>query len=307
MIHSGDMVDLLKAGARILENACGPCIGMGLAPKSNAISLRTFNRNFLGRSGTKSAQAYLVSPETAAVSAIKGKLTDPRSFGSLPDIKMPDKFFVNDNMIIPPLPPEKAKDVEIIRGPNIKPLPEFTPLADKLSGTVLLKVEDDITTDHIMPAGAKILPLRSNIPEISKFVFNVIDETFHSRSLEKGGGFIVGGENYGQGSSREHAAIAPKYLGLKAVIVKSFARIHLANLVNFGIIPLTFVNKEDYNTVEQGDMLEIDLSSINSGRVNLRNLTKNSEIPLSHSLSNIEVEILKAGGKLPFIKSKHTN
>ena len=307
MIHSGDMVDLLKAGARILENACGPCIGMGLAPKSDAISLRTFNRNFLGRTGTKSAQAYLVSPETAAVSAIRGKLTDPRSFGALPEIKMPDKFFVNDNMIIPPLPPEKAKDVKIIRGPNIKPLPEFTPLTDKLSGSILLKVEDDITTDHIMPAGANILPLRSNIPEISKFVFNVIDETFHSRSLEKGGGFIVGGENYGQGSSREHAAIAPKYLGLKAVIVKSFARIHLANLVNFGIIPLTFVNKEDYNNVEQGDMLEIDLSSINSGKVNLRNLTKNSEIPLSHSLSNTEVEILKAGGKLPFIKSKHVN
>jgi aconitate hydratase len=307
MIHSGDMVELLKAGARILENACGPCIGMGLAPKSDAVSLRTFNRNFLGRSGTKSAQAYLVSPETAAVSAIKGKLTDPRSFGTLPEIKMPDKFSVNDNMIIPPLPPEKAKDVEIVRGPNIKPLPEFNPLPDKLSGTVLLKLEDDITTDHIMPAGAKILPLRSNIPEISKFVFNVVDETFHSRSLEKGGGFIVGGENYGQGSSREHAAIAPKYLGLKAVIVKSFARIHLANLVNFGIIPLTFVNKEDYNGVEQGDMFEIDLSTITSGNVTLKNLTKNSEIPLMHSLSETEIEILKAGGKLPFIKLKHTN
>ncbi|MHA2282424.1 MAG: aconitate hydratase, partial [Promethearchaeota archaeon] len=260
MIHSGDMIDLLKSGARILENACGPCIGMGLAPKSNAVSLRTFNRNFLGRSGTKSAQAYLVSPETAAVSAIKGKLTDPRSFGSLPTIEMPDKFHVNDNMIIPPLPPEKARDIEIVRGPNIKPLPEFKPLPVKLSGTVLLKVEDDITTDHIMPAGAKILPLRSNIPEISKFVFNILDESFHTRSLEKGGGFIVGGENYGQGSSREHAAIAPKYLGLKAVIVKSFARIHLANLVNFGIVPLTFVNKEDYNKVERDDMFEIDLT-----------------------------------------------
>ncbi|MHA1915873.1 MAG: aconitate hydratase, partial [Promethearchaeota archaeon] len=185
------------------------------------------------------------------------------------------------------------------------PLPEFNPLPDKLVGEVLLKVEDDITTDHIMPAGAKILPLRSNIPEISKFVFNVLDESFHDRSLEKGGGFIVGGENYGQGSSREHAAIAPKYLGLKAVIVKSFARIHLANLVNFGIIPLTFTNKSDYDKIEQGDQFEIDLTTINSGSVTLKNLTKGNEIPLSHSLSETEIEVLKAGGKLTFIKQKH--
>jgi len=238
---------------------------MGLAPKSDAITLRTFNRNFLGRSGTKSAQAYLVSPETAAVSAIEGKITDPRSFGKLPKIEMPKKFLVNDNMIIPPLPPEKAKDIEIIRGPNIKPLPEFLPLAEKIEGELLLKLEDDITTDHIMPAGAKILPLRSNIPEISKYVFNVVDENFHNRSLEKGGGFLVGGENYGQGSSREHAAIAPKYLGVKAVIVKSFARIHLANLVNFGIVPLTFVNKEDYNKIDQGDLFELDMRAIETG------------------------------------------
>ena len=307
MIHSGDMIDLLQAGARILENACGPCIGMGLAPKSNAVSLRTFNRNFLGRSGTKSAQAYLVSPETAAVSALTGKLTDPRSFDSLPEIKMPVKFFVNDNMIIPPLPSEKAKDVNIVRGPNIKPLPEFKPLPDKLSGEVLLKVEDDITTDHIMPAGARILPLRSNIPEISKFVFNVVDETFPERSLEKGGGFVIGGENYGQGSSREHAAIAPKYLGLKAVIVKSFARIHLANLLNFGIVPLTFENKNDFTNIEQGDKVEIDLTTINSGKVNLKNLTKNTIFSLTHSLSDTELEILKAGGKLTYIKQKQAN
>ncbi|MHA1986814.1 MAG: aconitate hydratase [Promethearchaeota archaeon] len=305
MIHSGDLIDLLKAGARILENACGPCIGMGHAPKSDAVSLRTFNRNFLGRSGTKSAQAYLVSPETAAVSAIKGKLTDPRTFGSLPEITMPNKFFVNDNMIIPPLPIEKSKEIKIVRGPNIKPLPNFNPLSDKLVGEVLLKVEDDITTDHIMPAGAKILPLRSNIPEISKFVFNVLDETFPERALEKGGGFVIGGENYGQGSSREHAAIAPKYLGLKAVIVKSFARIHLANLINFGIVPLTFVSKDDFNNIEQGDKFEIDLTTINSGNVTLRNLTKNSEISLTHSLSETELEILQAGGKLTFIKQKH--
>jgi aconitate hydratase len=305
MIHSGEMAYLVEAGARILENACGPCIGMGLAPKSNAVSLRTFNRNFLGRSGTKSANAYLVSPETAAMAAIEGKITDPRKFGKLPKIDMPKKFMVNDNMIIPPLLPEEAKNVQIVRGPNIKPLPEFNPIPNKLEGEVLLKVEDDITTDHIMPAGAKILPLRSNIPEISKYVFNVVDEKFHERSLEAGGGFIVGGENYGQGSSREHAAIAPKYLGIKAVIVKSFARIHLANLVNFGIVPLTFVNKEDYKTIDQGDKFEIDLTKLDSGKVILKNLTKNSEIELTHSLSENDVKELKAGGKLTLIKQKY--
>ncbi len=306
MIESGEMGYLIQAGARILENACGPCIGMGLAPKTNAISLRTFNRNFLGRSGTKSANAYLVSPEVAAMAAIEGKVTDPRKFGKLPDFDMPKKFNINDNMIVPPLPPEEAKKIEIIRGPNIKPLPEFNPLPDKLEGEVLLKVEDDITTDHIMPAGAKILPLRSNIPEISKFVFNVLDESFHDRSLEKGGGFIIGGENYGQGSSREHAAIAPKYLGIKAVIVKSFARIHLANLVNFGIVPLTFVNKEDYDKIEPGDSFEIELTTIKTGKVSLKNITKNLEIELAHSLSEKGLEELMAGGKLTLIKQKHT-
>jgi aconitate hydratase len=210
-------------------------------------------------------------------------------------------------MIIQPLPPDEAKKVEIVRGPNIKPLPEFNPIPDKLEGEVLLKVEDDITTDHIMPAGAKILPFRSNIPEISKFVFNVIDEKFHDRSLEKGGGFIVGGENYGQGSSREHAAIAPKYLGIKAVIVKSFARIHLANLVNFGIVPLTFTNKEDYNKIDQGDRFEIDLSRLDSGKATLKNLTKNTEFEVTHSLSEKNLEELKAGGKLTLIKQKYTN
>ena len=307
MIHSGEMAYLVEAGARILENACGPCIGMGLAPKTDAVSLRTFNRNFLGRSGTKSANAYLVSPETAAMAAIEGTITDPRKFGKLPKIDMPKKFMVNDNMIIPPLPPEEGKRVEIVRGPNIKPLPEFNPIPEKLEGEVLLKVEDDITTDHIMPAGAKILPLRSNIPEISKFVFSVIDEKFHDISLEKGGGFIVGGDNYGQGSSREHAAIAPKYLGIKAVIVKSFARIHLANLINFGIVPLTFINKEDYNKIERGDQFEIDLTTLETGSITLKNITKNTEIPLTHSLSQTEIEELKAGGKLTLIKQKHTN
>lgn len=305
MITSGEMAYLVESGARILENACGPCIGMGLAPKTDAVTLRTFNRNFLGRSGTRSAQSYLVSPETAAASALTGKLTDPRSIGKPPKIDMPKKFIVNDNMIIPPLPPEKAKDVNIIRGPNIKPLPEFNPLPKKLEGEVLLKVEDDITTDHIMPAGAKILPLRSNIPEISKFVFIDVDESFHDRSLERNGGFIIGGENYGQGSSREHAAIAPKYLGLKAVIVKSFARIHLANLVNFGIVPLTFGNKDDYNKIDQGDKFEIDLTTLETGKLILKNLSKSIEIPLTHSLSETEIEVLEAGGKLPHIKQKH--
>jgi aconitate hydratase len=304
MIKSGEFAYLVEAGARILENACGPCIGMGLAPKTDAVSLRTFNRNFLGRSGTESAQIYLVSPETAAASAIEGKITDPRAFGKLPKIEMPKKFIVNDNMIIPPLPPEKAKGVEIVRGPNIKPLPEFNPLSDKLTGEVLLKVEDDITTDHIMPAGAEILPLRSNIPEISKYVFRVIDQKFHDRALEKGGGFIIGGENYGQGSSREHAAIAPKYLGIKAVIVKSFARIHLANLVNFGIVPLTFINKEDYEKIESGDKLEVDLSTIKTGKVQMKDTLKGIEVELTHSLSEQDLEELMAGGKLTLIKQK---
>ncbi|MFX0010281.1 MAG: aconitate hydratase, partial [Candidatus Hermodarchaeota archaeon] len=305
LAQTGELAHLVQAGVRILENTCGPCIGMGLAPKSDAISLRTFNRNFLGRSGTKSAQVYLVSPETAAMAAIEGKVTDPRKFGKMPKFEMPEKFFVNDNMIIPPLPPDKAKSVEIIRGPNIKPLPEFKPLPEKLEGEILLKVEDDITTDHIMPAGANILPLRSNIPEISKFVFNVIDDSFPKRSQEKGGGFIIGGDNYGQGSSREHAAIAPKYLGVKAVVVKSFARIHLANLVNFGIVPLTFANKEDYTKFEQGDKIQIDLSTLETGKVKLKNTTKNIEVELSHSLSPKDVEELKAGGKLTLIKQKH--
>ena len=217
---------------------------------------------------------------------------------------MPEKFMVNDNMIISPKTGNES--IEIVRGPNIKPLPEFNPLPDKLEGEVLLKVEDDITTDHIMPAGAKILPLRSNIPEISKFVFNLVDPTFPDRSLEKQGGFIVGGDNYGQGSSREHAAIAPKYLGLKAVIVKSFARIHLANLVNFGIVPLTFANKDDYAKVEQGDKIEIDLTTLESGNVALKNLTKSADGLKSQKEIHLMIKVLKAGGKLPFIKQKHS-
>ena len=305
IVKSGEMNYMIEAGARILENTCGPCIGMGQAPSTNAVSIRTFNRNFLGRSGTKSANIYLVSPETAVAAAIFGKITDPRKLGDYPIIKMPEKFMVNDNMIIPPI--EDSSSVKILRGPNIKPLPEFNPLPNKLEGEVLLKVEDDITTDHIMPAGAKILPLRSNIPEISKFVLTVIDPTFPDRALKNNGGFIVGGENYGQGSSREHAAIAPKYLGLKAVIVKSFARIHLANLVNFGIVPLVFAEKDDYNKIDQGDNLNIDLSTLEDGVVILKNLSKNIDIELKHSLSGMDVELLKTGGKLPYIKQHQSN
>ena len=301
LVESGEYNYLVKAGARILENACGPCIGMGGAPPSSSASIRTYNRNFEGRSGTKSAGVYLVSPETATVTAIKGVLTDPREMGEPPKIKLPDKFIINDNMIIPPLPQEKAAKVEIIRGPNIKPLPDFPPMPDKLEGEVLIKVEDNITTDHIMPAGAKILPLRSNIPEISKYVFSRVDEKFYDRAIEKKGGFIVGGENYGQGSSREHAAIAPKYLGIKAVIAKSFARIHSENLVNFGIVPLAFKDKSDYDKVEQGDKLEINIGDF-KGEITMKNITKNISIPLTHSLSELDIKILRKGGRLPFLR-----
>lgn len=306
LIESGEMQYLVASGARILENTCGPCIGMGAAPSSQAISVRTFNRNFEGRSGTKDAQMFLVSPEVAAATAIKGVLTDPRDLGDNPEIEMPPRFIINDNMFIRTLPPEESAREEIQRGPNIKPLPDFPPLPDTLEGEVLIKVEDNITTDHIMPAGAKILPLRSNIPEISKYVFEAIDPEFPARAMEKGGGYIIGGENYGQGSSREHAALAPKYLGVKAVIVKSFARIHLANLINFGIVPLAFKNSSDYESLEIGDKLEVVIGELRDG-VKLRNLTKGNEIELTHSLSQLDAEILKTGGKLPWVKAKIGN
>ncbi len=303
LIESNELGYLVAAGARVLENACGPCIGMGAAPSSHAVSVRTFNRNFEGRSGTKDANVLLVSPEVAAATAITGVLTDPRDLGTYPRVEMPQQFIINDNMFIPPLPPDDAAQVEIIRGPNIKPLPDFPPLHEVLDGEVLIKVGDNITTDHIMPAGAKILPLRSNIPAISDHVFEVIDSTFPARALEKGGGFIIGGENYGQGSSREHAALAPKYLGVKAVIVKSFARIHLANLINFGIVPLTFTDPTDYESIAQGDTLEVHIGDLRS-EARLRNLTKDTEIGLTHTLSQRDAEILKTGGKLPWVKTK---
>lgn len=301
LIDSGEMKYLVQGGARMLENACGPCIGMGSAPCSAGVSVRTFNRNFEGRSGTKDAQVMLVSPEVAVATALKGVLTDPRELGKYPKNEMPKKFFVNENMIIKPIPYDDAKKVEVFFGPNIQPLPMFPALPDVLKGEVLIKVGDNITTDHIMPAGARILPLRSNIPEISKYVFEAIDSSFYKRALEKKGGFIIGGDNYGQGSSREHAALAPKYLGVKAVIVKSFARIHLANLVNFGIVPLTFKNPEDYDKIELENVLDVVIGDL-KGKIVLRNITKGIDIALVHTLSQLDAEILKVGGKLPWIK-----
>ena len=304
MAADGDFGDLVDAGARILENACGACIGMGAAPSTGAVSVRTYNRNFLGRSGTKDAEVYLVSPETAAATALMGEFTDPRTLDmACPAIEWPKEFDVNDNMFVHPAAEAEASSVEILRGPNIAPLPQFDPLSATLDGAVLLKVEDNITTDHIMPAGAKILPLRSNVPEISKFVFEVVDPEFPSRALEAKGGFVVGGDNYGQGSSREHAALAPKYLGVKAVIVKSFARIHLANLVNFGIVPLTFADPADYDGISQGDLLELAIGDLD-GDVTLSNKTTGKEMKLTHTLSALDARILKAGGKLPWVRTQ---
>jgi aconitate hydratase len=303
LADSGDLRDMVAAGARILENACGPCIGMGAAPPSGAVSVRTFNRNFEGRSGTKDASVYLVSPEVAAATALAGVLTDPRDLGDAPSLKLPKRFFVNDNLFIPPVDESAAGGAEILRGPNIAPLPAFPPLPDVLEGQVLLKVADNITTDHIMPAGAKVLPLRSNIPEISKYVFEAVDPTFAQRARSAGGGFIIGGDNYGQGSSREHAALAPKYLGVKAVIVRSFARIHLANLINFGIVPLTFKNPADYDGLEPGDQIQVVIGSL-QGRISLRNVTDGTEAELVHTLSPLDAQILKAGGTLPWIKGQ---
>jgi len=300
---SGALAKIVGAGARLLESACGPCIGMGQAPPSGATTLRTFNRNFLGRSGTKDANVYLVSVETAAASAIKGVITDPRSFGTPPTIKLPERFHINDNMIV--RPPEDGSKIEVVRGPNIKPLPKSKPIDNVLEGRVLLKVEDNITTDHIMPAGAKILPLRSNIPAISEHVFEVVDPTFPSRAKQEGGGFIVGGENYGQGSSREHAALAPMYLGIKWVLAKSFARIHKANLVNFGIIPLTFANADDYDKIDNGDRIKVENvrdSLKNNKPLKLKNLTKGIEIEAHYDLSERQREIILDGGLLNHVK-----
>ncbi len=305
--RSGALSDIIDAGARILESACGPCIGMGQSPNSKGVSLRTFNRNFLGRSGTKDAGIYLVSPETAAASAIAGVLTDPRTLGEMPQFDIPDEFIINDNMVTLPASENEYESVEVLRGPNIKDYPKTSPLSDSLNVECSLKTGDNITTDHIMPAGAKVLPLRSNIPEISKHCFEVVDADFPQRALGLGESVIIGGSNYGQGSSREHAALAPLYLGIKAVIVKSFARIHKANLVNAGILPLTFENEADYDCISQGDKLELTgiraaVKAENS--VVMKNVSNGKEIILKIELSEREREIILAGGLLDYTRSK---
>ena len=303
---NGALSDMISAGARILESACGPCIGMGQSPNSGGVSLRTFNRNFEGRSGTKDGQIYLVSPEVAAASALTGYLTDPRQLGDAPEISMPEHFIVNDNMIEPPASPEDADKVEVLRGPNIKPFPKTEKLPEEITAKAVLKVGDNITTDHIMPAGAKILPYRSNIPHLSQYCFAVCDETFPERIKAEGKGFIIGGANYGQGSSREHAALVPLYLGVKAVITKSFARIHVANLVNAGILPFTFVNEEDYDKIDQMD--ELSLPNIkdaieNNKPVVLKNITKGEEYQLDSShLSSRQRAMLICGGLLDYTR-----
>lgn len=300
--RNGALADLIQAGARILESACGPCIGMGQAPPSDSISIRTMNRNFPGRSGTPNDQVYLASPLVAAACALKGVITDPRELGKRPPrVAMPKQFLIDDSMILPPsMTPEK---VVIERGPNIKPLPIRGPLEDRLEGEVLLKVGDHITTDHILPAGARVLPLRSNIPAISKHLFERVDPDFFKRAMERNGGFVVGGENYGQGSSREHAALAPMFVGIRAILVKSYARIHRTNLINFGILPLTFQDDKDYERVEQGDQLRIedvrDRLKVNQPLI-IRNVTRGCSFEAIHGLNQREIDILLSGGLLNF-------
>lgn len=307
LTQNGALTDILDSGARLLECACGPCIGMGFSPNSKGVSLRTFNRNFLGRSGTKDADIYLVSPETAAASALTGMITDPRDVKTLMDFSLPEQRLINDSSIIMPAPKEESKNVKILRGPNIKEFPKGKPIENIICAELSLKVGDHITTDHIMPAGAKILPYRSNIPYISQFCFSVCDETFAERAKKSGNSIIVGGINYGQGSSREHAALVPLYLGIRAVIAKSFARIHKANLINVGILPLTFQKEEDYNLLEKGDMLKIyDIhEGMISGVVKMQVLPSGREINLISSLSPRERNILLAGGLLAYTKEKH--
>ena len=296
----GALADILASGARLLECACGPCIGMGFSPNSGGVSLRTFNRNFLGRSGTADGQVYLVSPETAVASALTGYITDPTTLGAAPAITMPEKFTIDDSAVLAPAPVEKAKDVKILRGPNIKEFPESHPLTDTVTAPLILKVGDNITTDHIMPAGAKILPYRSNIPHLSQYCFGVCDKTFPERAKAAGKSIVVGGSNYGQGSSREHAALVPLYLGVRAVIAKSFARIHAANLINAGILPLTFQDPADYDKLEQG--MELTLTNVfeglETGRVTLK--AGDMEIPLTGTFTPRQTAILKAGGLLDY-------
>ena len=300
----GALSDILASGARVLECACGPCIGMGFSPNSAGVSLRTFNRNFIGRSGTADASVYLVSPETAVAAALTGYITDPRLLGDMPEIKMPESFKIDDSAIIAPASEDEAAEIEVLRGPNIKPFPEAISQEDTLSAELVLKVGDNITTDHIMPAGAKILPYRSNIPHLSNFCFGVCDSTFPERAKALGKSIIVGGSNYGQGSSREHAALVPMYLGVRAVITKSFARIHIANLINSGIMPLTFKNADDYDKLNQGDKLTLTdvFSGMDKGEIILKNETTGEEFVLCCSFTERQKAILKAGSLLEYTK-----
>jgi len=301
LARNGALAELIKSGARILEAACGPCIGMGQAPSTGGVSVRTFNRNFKGRSGTSDALVYLASPEVAAATALRGVISDPRKLGEQPDLKLPKSFIVNNNFFV--YPSKKPELIRIIRGPNIKPVPINKKLPGKLKGEVLIKISDNITTDHIVPAGAKILPLRSNIPAIAKHVFEQVDPTFADRAREKKGGFIIAGENYGQGSSREHAALAPMYLGVKGVIAKSFSRIHVSNLVNYGILPLVFNNSSDYEKFSVGDLLEFYISTLDEAP-EIKNITKQIIVGTVHNLSARQILILKSGGLLNFIKTR---
>ena len=300
----GALSDIIASGARILECACGPCIGMGFSPNSAGVSLRTFNRNFEGRSGTADASVYLVSPETAVAAALTGEITDPRLLGEMPEIVMPEAFKINDTAVIKPASPELAKELEVMRGPNIKPFPDARPQVDELSAELVLKVGDNITTDHIMPAGAKILPYRSNIPHLSQFCCGVCDKTFPERARVLQQSIVVGGSNYGQGSSREHAALVPMYLGVRVVIAKSFARIHVANLINVGIMPLTFENPEDYDKLMQGDKLTISniFAGMDEGSMTLTNDSTGQKVKLVCSFTDRQKKILKAGGLLAYTK-----
>ena len=300
----GALSDIIASGARILESACGPCIGMGFSPNSAGVSLRTFNRNFEGRSGTADAGVYLVSPETAVAAALTGEITDPRTLGGSIEINMPDSFKIDDSAVIAPAPESCADSVEVLRGPNIKPFPESKPQVDNFTAEVALKVGDNITTDHIMPAGAKILPYRSNIPHLSQFCFGVCDKTFPERAKGLGESIIIGGSNYGQGSSREHAALVPMYLGVRVVITKSFARIHVANLINSGIMPLTFKNADDYDKINQGDKLSLSnvFDGMDKGVITLKNETNGEEIKLVCEFTDRQKKILKAGGLLAYTK-----
>ena len=301
---NGALAKMIGAGARIIESGCGPCIGMGQAPANGAVSLRTINRNFEGRCGTSTAGVYLVSPEIAAVSALTGFITDPREFGKAPEIEMPKEFLINDNLIVSPA--EDGSEIEIVRGPNIKPFPKAEALKDKVEGKVLIKVGDNITTDHIMPSNAKLLPFRSNIPYLSDYCLAPCNPEFPKRAKENGGGFIIGGSNYGQGSSREHAALAPLYLGIKAVLAKSFARIHMANLINNGIMPLVFSNAGDYDKIDEFDELVIEnaLAGVEEGKITVKNKTKNEEYPMNFVLSERQKEMILKGGLINSIKDK---